>query len=103
MKLIIAPELASTGEEEMSVFQRLSAGNGTKPPRLAPWPSAMLLQLEACVEPVTCRLTLDDELLPGDGLLTLMPYVPADETEPVAMSCVAETNVVDKGVAPKST
>jgi hypothetical protein len=32
----------------------------------------MLLQLEACVEPVTCKLTLEEELLPEDGLVTLM-------------------------------
>ena len=32
----------------------------------------MLAQLEGCVEPVTCMLTLEDELLPGDGLVTLM-------------------------------
>src|SRR6266436_4806166 len=38
MKLMTAAELGSTGVEEISAFQRLSAGNGTKPPRLAPWP-----------------------------------------------------------------
>jgi len=62
-----------------------------------------LLQLEACVEPVTCKLTLEEELLPGEGLMTLMAYVPAEEAAPVAVSCVAETNVVGNGVAPKST
>jgi hypothetical protein len=48
MKLMTAAELGSTGVEEMSAFQRLSAGNGTKPPRLAPWPSDRELQLEVC-------------------------------------------------------
>lgn len=50
MKLMTAAELGSTGVEEISVFQRLSAGNGTKPPRLAPWPSDRELQLEVCGE-----------------------------------------------------
>jgi len=31
----------------------------------------MPLQLEACGDPVTCRLTEEDALLPGLGLLTL--------------------------------
>src|SRR5208283_1570315 len=30
--------MGSTGALEISVFQRLSAGKGTKPFRLAPWP-----------------------------------------------------------------
>lgn len=54
----------------------------------------MPLQLEACVEPVTWRLMPDEELLPGDGLVTVMAYVPAEATAPVAASCVEETKVV---------
>ena len=38
MKLMIAVEFGSTGAEEISVFQALSAGNGTKPLRLPPCP-----------------------------------------------------------------
>jgi hypothetical protein len=71
MKEMMAFELGSTGAEEMSLFQRLSAGKGKNPPRLAPRPRVMELQLEACVEPVTCKFTEADVLLPGLGLLTL--------------------------------
>jgi hypothetical protein len=39
MKVMIADEFASTGAEEISVFHALSDGNGTNPPRLAPWPA----------------------------------------------------------------
>jgi hypothetical protein len=46
-------ELASTGEAEMSLFQRLSEGNGRTPLRLAPCPVAMPEQLEVCGEPLT--------------------------------------------------
>src|ERR1700730_13799097 len=103
MKLMIAFELASTGAEEMSLFQRLSAGKDRKPPRLAPCPRESVLQLEACVEPVTCKLTLEEALLPGSGLLTLIEYVPAELTTPVAVSWLAETNVVWSGVVPRRT
>jgi len=41
MKLIMLPELGSTGAEEMSWFQRLLEGKGTKPFKLAPWPTAI--------------------------------------------------------------
>src|SRR5215471_21586754 len=44
MKLMIAPELESTGEAEISLFQRLSLGKGTKPFRFAPWPRPITLQ-----------------------------------------------------------
>jgi len=53
MKLRMFVELESTGEEEISLFQRLSAGNGRKPLRLAPCPEDMPEQLEVCVEPLT--------------------------------------------------
>src|ERR1700682_2743956 len=103
MKLMTAVEFESTGSLEISRFQRLSAGKGTKPPRLAPGPTVMLLQLEAWGEPVTCKLTDEDALLPGLGLLTLTPYVPEEFAEPVAVSCVAEPNVVCSGVVPRRT
>lgn len=63
----------------------------------------MLLQFEACGEPVTCRLTLEDELLPGFGLVTLIANVPGEFAVPVALSCVAETKVVWMGAAPNRT
>ena len=44
MKLMMAPEFASTGEAEMSLFQRLSVAKGTNPSRLAPIPVLMVLQ-----------------------------------------------------------
>jgi len=103
MKLMIAMELGSTAAAEMSVFQRLFAGKGTKPPRLAPCPIDMLLQLEPCGEAVTWSLTLLDVLLPGAGLTTVTANVPAEDAAPVAVSCVAETNVVWSGVVPRST
>ncbi len=44
MKLMIALELASTGEPEISLFQRVSLAKGTNPFRLAPCPALMALQ-----------------------------------------------------------
>ena len=44
MKLMIASEFASTGELEISVFQRLSLANGRNPLRLAPCPVLMAPQ-----------------------------------------------------------
>ena len=44
MKLMIAEEFASTGAVEISLFQRLSLGNGTNPCRLAPCPVDIWLQ-----------------------------------------------------------
>ena len=43
MKLMMALEFASTGEPEISLFQRLSVAKGTKPLRLAPCPVPMAL------------------------------------------------------------
>src|SRR5579862_4380379 len=57
-KLMIAAEFESTGAEEISLFQRLSAGNGTNPFRLALWPRLIPLQLGGGFPPiveVTCR------------------------------------------------
>lgn len=44
MKLMMASELASTGELEISRFQRLSLAKGRKPLRVAPCPVLMALQ-----------------------------------------------------------
>src|SRR5208337_1153334 len=44
MKVMYASEFGSTGALAMFWFQRLSAGNGTNPFRLAPMPRAMPLQ-----------------------------------------------------------
>ena len=43
MALMMAAEFASMGAEEMSRFHALSLGKGTKPFRLAPWPTASAL------------------------------------------------------------
>src|SRR5579863_9531783 len=65
MKLMIASELGSTGEPEMSWFQALLAGKGTKPLRLAPWPVEIPLH-RFCVplEPVPPVPPLDPPELP---------------------------------------
>ncbi len=44
MKLMMAPEFGSTGEAEISLFQRLSLPKGRKPLRLAPCPVLIALQ-----------------------------------------------------------
>ena len=44
MVLMIVPEFESTGEAEMSLFQRLSEAKGTNPLRFAPEPRLMALQ-----------------------------------------------------------
>jgi hypothetical protein len=94
MKLMIAFEFASTGEAEISLFHKLSAGNGRKPFKLAPCPRDIPLQLGACVVPVTVKFTVEDVLLPGSGFRTLTVYVPALAAFPVAVNCVAELNAV---------
>src|SRR5438094_5751674 len=48
IKLMMLSELGSTGAVEMSVFHRLELGNGTKPFRLAPWPTLIPLQVPLC-------------------------------------------------------
>jgi hypothetical protein len=45
MKLMMAAELGSTAEAEMSWFQALSAEKERKPFRLAPWPRLIELQV----------------------------------------------------------
>jgi hypothetical protein len=42
-------------------------------------------------------------LLPGSGFTTVILNSPAEDAEPVAVSCVAETKVVVSGVVPSST
>ena len=44
MKLMMAPEFESTGEPEISLFQRLSLAKGRNPLRLAPCPVLIALQ-----------------------------------------------------------
>src|SRR5882724_1068483 len=57
MNPMIVFELPSTWAVEMSWFQALVLGNGRKPLRLAPCPTAMLLQ--AVVLPVTAVTAAD--------------------------------------------
>jgi hypothetical protein len=87
----------------MSLFQRLSEGNGRKPLRLAPCPVAMPEQLEVCGEPLTWKLTTEDSELPGSGFCTTTENVPEDEAVPVAVSCVEETTVVEMGELERRT
>lgn len=102
MKLISAVEFGSIGAEEMSLFQRLSAGNGMKPLRLPPWPGVITLQAlggggggggGGALE-VTCTFIAFDVLAPGLGFWTATEIVPAVEAVPVAVSFVAETKIV---------
>src|SRR5579863_9303230 len=51
MKLMMLAELGSTGAAEMSVFQRLVLGNGTKPLRLDNWPVLIPAQVPAWAKP----------------------------------------------------
>ena len=44
-----------------------------------------------------------EELLPGSGLTTVRLKFPAEAAEPVAVSCVAETKVVLRAIAPRNT
>src|ERR1700733_7255114 len=110
MKLIIAAECGSTGAEEISSFQRLSAGNGTNPLRLALWPGLIPLQLGGggggfppLLVEVTCKIWDADVALPGLGFITATANVPADASLPAAVSCVDETKVVASGAPARST
>jgi hypothetical protein len=106
MKLMMAAEFASTGADEMSLFQRLSAGNGTNPFRPALWPRLIPLQLGGGFPPlveVTCRFWEADVALPGLGFMTATANVPADAALPVALSCVDETKAVARGEPARST
>lgn len=100
MKLMMAAEFGSTGADEISLFQRLSDGNGTKPLRLASCPALITLQAEGgggggppLVE-VTCKVCEFDVLLPGFGFITEIANVPAEFSVPLALSCIDETKVV---------
>ena len=101
--MMIAVELGSTGEEEISLFQRLSEGNGRKPLRLAPWPVDIWEQLEVCVDPFTWKLRAEDVEPPGSGFSTATVKVPAEAAFPVAVSCVEETKVVVSVLPERST
>src|SRR5690349_10471796 len=72
MKLIMALEFESTGAAETSLFQRLSAGNGTKPLRLAPWPVLIAPHALWLLRPAP---------LPPPELLPLPEPFPLDEDE----------------------
>lgn len=101
--MMMFAELESTGADEISLFQRLSEGNGRKPLRLAPWPTDICEQLEVCCEPFTSKLSPEEVLLPGSGFWTVIAKVPAEVTLPVAVSCVEETKVVESGVLVRRT
>src|SRR5580700_10980715 len=106
MKLMIAAEFASTGAEEMSLFQRLSAGTGTNPFRLALCPRLIPLQLGGGFPPlveVTCKFWEVEAALPGLGFITAMEKVPADASLPIAVSCVEDTKVVASGAPARRT
>src|ERR1700722_2376457 len=100
MKLISAAEFGSTGADEISVFHKLLAGNGTNPPRLPSWPGCMTLHVEGgggglpLLCEVTCKLIVPEALLPGFGFTTAIAYIPALPSAPVAESCVERVNVV---------
>jgi hypothetical protein len=84
----------------------LSAGNGTNPFRLALCPRLILLQLGGGFPPlveVTCKFWEADVALPGLGFITATANVPADDSLPVALSCVDDTKVVASGEPARST
>src|ERR1700733_6813171 len=69
MKLISAAEFGSTGADEMSLFQGLSAGNGMNPPKLPSCPGCIALHASGGGLPplsdVTSKLMAPDALVPG--------------------------------------
>jgi hypothetical protein len=101
MKPIIALELGSTAAPEIFSFQRLFAGKGTKPFRLAPAPTLIPPQALACVLPFTVRFTPEELLAPGFGLLTVTAYEPDVAWLPLTVNCVALTKVVLSGTPAK--
>ena len=106
IKLIMAAEFGSTVAAEISLFHRLSAGNGRNPLRLALWPRLIPLQLGGGFPPVvdvTCKFWDDDVALPGLGFITATAKFPADDSLPVAVSCVDDTKVVASGAPARST
>jgi hypothetical protein len=90
----------------MSLFQRLSAGNGTNPFKVALCPRLIPLQpgggFPLLVE-VTCKFCEADVALPGLGFIAATANVPADDSLPVAVSCVDDTKVVASGAPARST
>src|SRR5450755_5191042 len=94
MKLMIAAEFGSTVAFAIFKFHKLSAGKGRNPLRLPPCPRVKPLQALGggggggfppdCE--VTVTLIAEEVLLPGFGLLTLTPNIPALASEPVAVS-----------------
>src|SRR5580700_11955931 len=110
MKLMIAAEFGSTVAFAIFKFHKLSAGKGRNPLRLPPCPKLIALQalggggggLPPDCE-VTVTLIAEEVLLPGFGLLTLTPNIPALASEPVAVSFVDETKAVLTAAPPNST
>src|ERR1700683_88808 len=112
MKLMIAPEFGSTVASAIFWFHALSAGKGRNPLRLPPCPRLIALQALGAggggggLPPdceVTVTLMAEEVLLPGFGLLTLTPNIPALDCEPDAVSFVAETKVVVTAAPPNKT
>src|ERR1700690_1858042 len=113
MKLMMAPEFASTGEPEMSWFQRLSLPKGRKPLRLAPCPALIALQAlwGFPPEPEPPDPLPPDPLRPPD-LLPPLPELPDDRFEPAAVppqfvhasinasAPMAASNLIQKGFMP---
>src|SRR5262249_35192061 len=112
MKLISPLEFASTAADEISLFHKLSDGNGTNPPRLPPCPGDMTLHAlgggggggggRGLLE-VRCTFIADEVLEPGFGLRTVTAIVPADAAVPDAVSFVDETKLVFNAAPPKRT
>jgi len=71
---MMAAELGSTDADEMSLFHKLSEGNGTNPFRLPPWPRLIPAQFGGGFPPplaaVTCKFCDADVALPGLGFMT---------------------------------
>ena len=108
MKLMIAAEFGSTVALAIFWFHKLSAGKGRKPLRLPPCPTVTPLHASGGggglpPDDVTVTLKAPDVLLPGFGLLTVTPKLPAVFAEPVAVSVVDETKVVAAEAPPNKT
>lgn len=83
----------------------MSAEKGTNPFRLALWPRLIPLQLGGGVPPVievTWKFFEAEVALPGLGFITATEKVPAEDSFPIAVSCVDDTNVVASGPPWKS-
>ena len=84
----------------------MSAGNGTKPFKPALCPRLIPLQLGGGFPPLveaTCKFWEADVALPGLGFITETANVPAEDSVPVAVSCVDETKVVASGAPARRT